>query len=461
MVMMEQFTDSKLVQMARAEDKDAFRQLVERYQGMAMYLARRFTKNEEVARELVQESLLQAYLSLDKLHEEAHFKSWFYALVLNVCRSWWRAQKYTTISLDAQDNTKQKELSSYLMQGAHEQWAERELQHQVWEAVALLPLPNQEVISLFYYEGLSMQEIATLLQISLPTVKGRLHKGRHQLRLHFREFRVEGKSNSSGKKKINFFTEISTKVVHTICAPIHNSYHKGKNMQNEQQNMKLLEIALCVCLALASLALWRNVVGPDSLSWMLLWPAFYAAIYIPIKALTRWLGLPTSLRGGVSLLIGIMLSVPLINLTNANHYSVEGLFGFFGFWVLLSGLFTRNAKGLYVALHLANWFFAISLVELLIREVNVGDTSVLFLLIPFDIMLLLLYFYKPIVKLLTALPLFQASTPPKSDREKIYEQEHYPLDENGENRYRDGYQSEGPIANYPELPAFSPPQFPH
>jgi len=64
---MEEATDDELVRLALTDHKDAFRLLMERYQVMALCLTIRFTKNEEIARELVQEAMLQAYLSLEQI----------------------------------------------------------------------------------------------------------------------------------------------------------------------------------------------------------------------------------------------------------------------------------------------------------------------------------------------------------------------------------------------------------
>ncbi len=93
--------DSELVALARSGDKDAFSQLIERYQQMVRRIALGMVAHEEIARELAQEALLQAYLSLDHLRDSSRFKSWLYGIVLNVCRSYIRDQKINPYSLEA------------------------------------------------------------------------------------------------------------------------------------------------------------------------------------------------------------------------------------------------------------------------------------------------------------------------------------------------------------------------
>lgn len=83
---MSEQSDLELILLARAGNKAAFGRRVLRYQPMAQRLAKRSIGNEDLAQELVQDALLQAYLSLDKLNDLTRFNSWLYGIVLNVCR---------------------------------------------------------------------------------------------------------------------------------------------------------------------------------------------------------------------------------------------------------------------------------------------------------------------------------------------------------------------------------------
>ena len=82
----EEKTDTELVALARQGDKDAFGQLAHRYQMITQRLAMRLIGQEDRAQELVQDAMLQAYLSLDQLHDAARFKGWLCGIVLNVCK---------------------------------------------------------------------------------------------------------------------------------------------------------------------------------------------------------------------------------------------------------------------------------------------------------------------------------------------------------------------------------------
>ena len=90
---MHEATDADLVELARTDNTEAFRLLLERYHSLAFAIALHFVAQPETAQDLVQEAMLQAYLSLDHLRDATRFKSWFYGIVLNVCRYWRRRQQ--------------------------------------------------------------------------------------------------------------------------------------------------------------------------------------------------------------------------------------------------------------------------------------------------------------------------------------------------------------------------------
>jgi RNA polymerase sigma factor (sigma-70 family) len=173
-----------LVKLARQGNKNAFSLLIERYQPMAQRLALSMVNHESIARELVQEAMLQAYLSLAQLKHEERFRSWFYGIILNVCRSYIRDQKINFFSWEAvMGGVQAPALYLTQLQPTIQEITEaRELHRLVLAAVQALSPKNREATFLFYYEDLSLQEIANSLGISVTAVKGRLHKSRKQLK---------------------------------------------------------------------------------------------------------------------------------------------------------------------------------------------------------------------------------------------------------------------------------------
>ena len=181
---MHQTADAKLVALARGGDKDAFGQLIERYQPMAGRIALGVVAHDEVARELAQEAMLQAYLSLDRLRDDGRLGSWLYGIVLNVCRSHIRGQKTAPLSLEAIVGGLRFDAVPFTnIEPSPEDVVEaQELHTTVLQAVSTLSPKNRAATLLFYYEQLSVREIAATLGVSVSAVKGRLHKARGQLR---------------------------------------------------------------------------------------------------------------------------------------------------------------------------------------------------------------------------------------------------------------------------------------
>ncbi len=181
---MEETTDIELVALARNGDRDAFGLLSRRYQTIARRLAMRLVRKEDCAQDMVQEAMLQAYLSLDHLRDPARFKGWLCGIVLNVCRSHLRDRKVVFFSLEAMAGGLQFEavpLSSMAIT-PEKVTEERELHQTVLDAVNGLASTDRDATLLFYYDQLSLQEIAALLDVSLGAVKVRLHRARQRLK---------------------------------------------------------------------------------------------------------------------------------------------------------------------------------------------------------------------------------------------------------------------------------------
>ena len=181
---MDEREDAGLVSLARSGDKDAFGLLIERYHQMARRVAAGVVADGGVARELAQEAMLQAYLSLDRLRDPERFQSWLYGIVLNVCRGYLRDRDTSFLSLEALAGGLRFEAVPFAgIEPDPQEVAEaQELHRTVLKAVESLSPRNRAARLLFYYDQLSVREIAATLGASVAAVKVRLHRSREQLR---------------------------------------------------------------------------------------------------------------------------------------------------------------------------------------------------------------------------------------------------------------------------------------
>ena len=188
----ERTSDADLVAMARSRDREAFGALVERHQPMAQRVAYGVVGERSIAAELANEAMLRAYLSLDRLRDAAKFQSWIHGIVLNVCRSYIRDRKRAPLSYEEVMGGVRHEGDAIVdMEPTPEEAAEsRELHRVVLRAVESLPPKARVATLLYYYDQLSVREVADTLGMSVSAVKNRLHGARARLREMLQPFHI-------------------------------------------------------------------------------------------------------------------------------------------------------------------------------------------------------------------------------------------------------------------------------
>jgi len=183
-------SDQEVIQRVRNGEPEAFRWIVERYQGRAYRLALRVLRDEEAARDAVQDAFVKAYSALGRFEGRSSFFTWLYRLVMNQC-------------LDARRRDKSAREVAFEEGGGVELTPEaslppvpevdgvsfapaatlmrKELLAHLARAIEQLPPAARETLLLREVEGLSYAEIATALSIPKGTVMSRLHYARKQL----------------------------------------------------------------------------------------------------------------------------------------------------------------------------------------------------------------------------------------------------------------------------------------
>jgi RNA polymerase sigma-70 factor (ECF subfamily) len=178
-------TDAAVVARAQAGDRDAFRVLVERYQGRVFRLALRVMRDEEQARDVSQEAFLKVYRSIDRFEGRSSFYTWLYRLVMNLCLDAKRRDKSSRhvewneeVALDTAGG-----VSGPTPLAAPSKSLERsQLRESMQKAIDGLPEDARRTFLLREVDGLSYAEIADALEIPKGTVMSRLHYARRRLR---------------------------------------------------------------------------------------------------------------------------------------------------------------------------------------------------------------------------------------------------------------------------------------
>jgi len=177
-------SDSDAVARARNGDHDAFRTLVERYQGRAYRMAARLLGDPELARDAVQEGFLKAYGSLDRFEGRSGFYTWLYRLVFNLCIDMKRRDR-SNRQVEWDDDVAKEVVAGAADPALPEPGAElsrSELRSALAQAIAQLPEESRRTLLLREVDGLSYAEIAKAQGIPKGTVMSRLHHARRRLR---------------------------------------------------------------------------------------------------------------------------------------------------------------------------------------------------------------------------------------------------------------------------------------
>jgi RNA polymerase sigma-70 factor (ECF subfamily) len=180
------FDETALVTQARQGDTEAFNGLAERYQRNIFRLAQNITQNREDAEDVLQETFLKAYEHLPEFHGDSKFYTWIVRIAVNEALMKLRKRKWDrTVWLDEPINTGEDTVAREIAvweDNPEQRYSKEELHDILDKAVNGLAPPYRTVFVLRDMEGLSTEETAEALELSVPAVKSRLLRARLQLR---------------------------------------------------------------------------------------------------------------------------------------------------------------------------------------------------------------------------------------------------------------------------------------
>ena len=176
----------KLVRAAKDGDVSAFEQLVKRYDRNVFRIANHITHSREDAEDVVQEAFLKAYSNLEKFQEQSKFYTWLVRIAVNEALMKLRKRRPERfVSLDedvkTEDDSLPREVADW-SPNPEQLYNQEELRDILSRTIQGLPPTFRTVFVLRDVEGLSTEETAEALELSVPAVKSRLLRARLQLR---------------------------------------------------------------------------------------------------------------------------------------------------------------------------------------------------------------------------------------------------------------------------------------
>ena len=181
--------ETQFIERLKAGDAKAFDVLVTRYTNDIFGLLFRITEDAEEAGDLTQETFLSVFKAIKSFRGDADLKTWLFRIAVNKSRNrfrWWKRRKREkTFSLDAtltDSETPFHETLSGNIANPEEKILQREREKVLLNALSNLSEIFREAVVLCDIEGLSYEEIASVLEINIGTVKSRIARGREELR---------------------------------------------------------------------------------------------------------------------------------------------------------------------------------------------------------------------------------------------------------------------------------------
>jgi len=171
-------SDQEIIESVKKGNHSDYAILIDRYKNKAFSMLTRMLKNKMEAEEILQDCFLKAFKGLNNFKGNSKFSTWFYKIVYNSALSRLSVQKRKTetemSSIDEHFNL----ISDYDYNLIEQQ----DLSLYIREMVSKLPANYASVISLFYLENLSCEEISEIMGTSVNNIKVMLHRSRSALR---------------------------------------------------------------------------------------------------------------------------------------------------------------------------------------------------------------------------------------------------------------------------------------
>lgn len=184
-------SDEELIRSILAGDQELFGDLVLRYQGRLVNYLFRLLRNMEEAHDLAQEVFFKVYQALDRYNPEYRFSTWLFRVGQNAAIDLIRKRRLKLVPMHYRDDDdgpgREWEFAGN-ERDAYGEMRNQERGRAILEAIAELPVEYRELIELRHFGELSYDEIATMKEMPLGTVKNKLFRGRQILKDTLKEF---------------------------------------------------------------------------------------------------------------------------------------------------------------------------------------------------------------------------------------------------------------------------------
>ncbi|WP_034040633.1 RNA polymerase sigma factor [Wocania ichthyoenteri] len=159
-------------------DTNAFSVLVDRYKDLVFTLALRMLKNREEAEEVSQDTFIKTYKSLHKFKGDSKFSTWIYKVTYNTCLDRIKKNKkhFNDVAIDEFTEYQIKTIDNAL-----DRMEQQEHNKTIQDCLTLLPYDDSFLLTLYYFEDHSLEEISKIVGITANHVKVKIFRSRKKL----------------------------------------------------------------------------------------------------------------------------------------------------------------------------------------------------------------------------------------------------------------------------------------
>ena len=206
----------ELVSSAKSGNKKSFDKLYELTHNDVWYNCLSLLKDEENAKDIMQETYITAFLKLDTLKDEEKFCGWVTTIAVNLCKK--KLKGKVEYQIDDEVLITEAETDELMLPEEYITKAEkRKVLLQIMEDT--LSFNQYQVVLMFYFNELSIAEIAQALEISEGTVKSRLNSSRAKMKTAIEDYEKKSGDKLHGVVVVPFFTTIFKEEAKSLAVP--------------------------------------------------------------------------------------------------------------------------------------------------------------------------------------------------------------------------------------------------
>jgi RNA polymerase sigma-70 factor (ECF subfamily) len=172
-------TERELLLNAQQGDQQAFAAIVQSYQRPVYNLCYRMLGNQQEAEDATQETFIRAYTNLGKFNPDRKFINWVLTIASNHCVDRLRKRRINWSSLEDDPLVEKVPMPDNI--DPHRSAVQQETADHVQQLIDQLPADYRTPLVLLYWYGYSYEEIAQVMDLTVPAVKSRLHRARKRL----------------------------------------------------------------------------------------------------------------------------------------------------------------------------------------------------------------------------------------------------------------------------------------